>query len=326
MWVMETTFLGERAICAGNDELAFTVVPAWGSNLISIVHKPTGRELLRTPATAEQFRQSPVLYGTPVLFPPNRIADGSFTYRGREYRFHVNEPERRNHLHGFVYDRPWEVVRADIEAGRPVVETQFAAERASDWHEIAGQFPHHFIITMRYELDGNGLHKSATVHNDGGEPLPLGIGFHTCFRFPKTARLALTVAKRWVLDERMLPTGAVEETSLVAELRRGMNLAGVPLDDAFLADTDTAGDDGPNEAKLLLPEEGMEILYRVDASFKHWVVYNRDGESGFICPEPYTWVTNAPNLPLPPELTGFQELLPGESKTFSTSIAVSVTP
>lgn len=327
------TFLGERAIRATNDHLSFMIVPAWGSNLISLIDRRTGTAVLRVPDSAEQFRRDPILYGTPILFPPNRIEDGRFSYRGRDYRFDVNEPKRGNHIHGFVYNRPWNVVRAEVDdARRAVVVTQFDA---ADYEAVVRQFPHKFIIRMRYSLVGNCVHKIAQVFNNGPEPFPVGLGFHTCFRFPEeTARFALTAEKRWRLNDRMLPTGELEDIPYKKELRKGMSLERFALDDAFLSNAgaasvkgdkaDSLGQAGvPNEATLYIPSADVKISYRAGSDFKHWVVYNGDGRAGFICVEPYTWVTNAPNLDLPAALTGFQELRAGESKTFETSIMIS---
>ncbi|WP_367760342.1 hypothetical protein [Ammoniphilus sp. 3BR4] len=64
------------------------------------------------------------------------------------------------------------------------------------------------------------------------------------------------------------------------------------------------------------------IVYLADPNFKHWVVYNADGKQGFVCPEPYTWVTNAPKLNLSPSLTGVQMLKPGEEMTVRTEISM----
>src|SRR5690606_31023064 len=101
--------------------------------------------------------------------------------------------------------------------------------------------------------------------------------------------------------------------------------------------SEVLGEAGPSAAVLTYPvlsvsRDGaaaapgqathIEIRYEADPNFRHWVVYNADGRSGFICPEPYTWITNAPNLAFPASLTGFQELGPGETKVFATSITV----
>lgn len=321
--VEKTEFLGQDAVRASNGQLAFIVVPAWGSNLVSLVHEPTGTELLRVPESAEAFRQRPALYGTPVLFPPNRIADGRFTYRGREYRFDINEPARGNHIHGFVHTRPWELVRAGVdEAGRALVEARFDVAAGVDRDEILRQFPHRFVLTLRLTLAGATLRKEIEVHNASDEPFPFGVGFHTTFVCPAGARFALDVQKRWLLNERMVPTGELEDIPFGDDLRRGMSLAGVALDDAFFA-----GDTPARTAATLTYVAGgqrLTVRYEADENFRHWVVYTADGHSGFVCPEPYSWITNAPNLDLPRSITGLQELEPGETRHLSTSITVSL--
>lgn len=322
--VEEIAFLGQPSVRASNGELAFIVVPGWGSNLLSLVHEPTGTEVLRVPESASAFWSSPVLYGVPVLFPPNRIAGGRFHYRGREYWFDINEPERGNHIHGLVYTQPWEVVRAGVdEAGRPLVETRFDAAHCANREDILRQFPHRFVLSLRLTLDRSTLRKELVVQNAGSEPFPLGLGFHTTFCSPDGARFALEVEKRWRLDHRLLPTGELEDIPFREELSRGMSLAGVALDDAFLV-----GETAKRSAATVTYPVGsarLSILYAADENFRHWVVYNRDGRSGFICPEPYTWITNAPNLDLPSSLTGLQELQPGECKRLLTTISVFVT-
>lgn len=320
----EITFLGQRAVRASNGRLTFVVVPAWGSNLVSLVHEETGAELLRTPESAEAFWRRPVLYGTPVLFPPNRIAGGRFTYRGREYRFDINEPERGNHIHGFVYTRPWKLVRAETDAaGRAAVETRFDVVESADRDEILRQFPHRFGITLRFVLEGATLRKEAEVHNDGDEPFPFGFGFHTAFAFPEDrARFGLDVARRWRLNERMVPTGELEDFSFREDLVRGLRLEGLALDDAFFVGERAR----PTAATISygVGGVGLSVRYEADEHFRHWVVYNADGKSGFVCPEPYTWITDAPNLDLPPTLTGLRELAPGERQRLATSITIGV--
>lgn len=316
--VEQVCFLGQQAIKAENDSLAFVVVPDWGSNLISLVDKKTESELLRRPHTAAEFWDKPVLYGTPILFPPNRIADGRFSYNGRDYQFDINEEEHHNHIHGFVHTRKWKVIQAEADDEQVVVKTEFDS---IDHEEVTRQFPHPFVLWMTYRLNGTVLSKTAEIVNNGTEPFPLGLGFHTSFYFPEeTAQFSLTAEKRWRLNSRFLPTGELEEIPYKESLQKGMNLKGIALDDVFLS---SGHAEGANEAGLSLPSLGVHIRYQVDHHFKHWVVYNFDAHSGFVCPEPYTWVTNAPNLDLPASLTGLQELPAGESRVFETSITVS---
>ncbi len=61
------------------------LVPSMGANLVRFAHTRLGVEVLRTPAQDEsdEFRRRPHVYGLPILFPPNRIADGRFESDGR---------------------------------------------------------------------------------------------------------------------------------------------------------------------------------------------------------------------------------------------------
>ena len=59
--------------------------------------------------------------------------------------------------------------------------------------------------------------------------------------------------------------------------------------------------------------KGLRLVYEVGNSYKHWMIWNDTGDKGFICPEPQTWVVDAPNLGLPDEETGLRILSPGET-------------
>lgn len=314
-------WLGRPGVLIENDRLEATIVPALGSRVVSLRCKASGTELLRTPASREAYETSPMLYGIPVLFPPNRIAGGSFEFDGRTYRFDVNDPATDSHAHGFVHDKPWEVV----SCGRDEESARLVTAFDSAFHpSVTAQFPHRFRLVMRVELLGNALIQRIDVHNESDTAFPWGLGYHTAFNdplgaasSPASCTFAAPVGRRWLLDARFLPTGERTEDSRSAQLRKGMPIEGVALDDVFEA----AGEDA-NEAVLTDPEAGIHVRYRADRAFGTWVLHNGDGRQGFVCPEPYTCVTNAFNLPLPPETTGMQVLGPYASASVSCSIVV----
>lgn len=311
-------FFGEEAIKAGNDLLEFIIVPGWGANLISIREKETNNELLRVPSSLEQYLEVPMLYGTPILFPPNRIDKGRFTFEDRSYQFDINEVDRQNHSHGFVHDKKWELIKAEVNGEIAEVVTEFDSSRFPD---VIRQFPHHFILRMSFSLDGKVLHKNAEIINQSNETMPIGIGYHTVFQFPEDSSLFyLQAEKRWVLNDRLLPTGVLEEVPFIQDLKHGVSIEDLELDDVFQA---TPNAEGWNEAKLSIPSADLEVTYAADGNFKQWVIFNMGGKSGFVCPEPYSWVTNAPNIDLPAFLTGLEGLKPGEAKSLKTSISVS---
>jgi aldose 1-epimerase len=323
-YVEQISFLGEAAVKGGNDQLEFIVVPGWGSNLISLKSKVKDQQLLRAPESAEEFLNRPMLYGTPVLFPPNRIADGIFSYGSRTYHFELNEKEKGNHIHGFLHDVKWDLAKSEVVGNKVIVETEI---NTAKYPHILAQFPHPLTIRMTYELEGSTLHKNATVRNDGEETFPWGLGYHTTFRLPigggtlDQCRFSLKADKQWILNERLLPTGQLNDVEYGDALKAGINLKGWKLDHAYLS---SVAEEGSNAAILEDSLAGVKVIYTGDESFKHWVVYNGDGAQAFICPEPYTWITNAPNLDLPSSLTGVRELAPGQTATAKTQIKVEI--
>lgn len=312
---------GEAAIKAQNEALELILVPAWGSNLLSLRLKSKNLELLRFPENKEEYKADPILYGLPILFPPNRIEDGKFEFNGRKYSFNINDLSENIHTHGLLFDAPWELLRAEVEGERIILQTILHSEENA---EIMKQFPHLFSVQMDYILEHNALTIEATITNRDPVAFPWGLGYHTTFNYPfdrsgdpGLCRFSLNAAKQWVLDERFLPTGELVDIPYLEQLHEGKSLVGHALDDAF-----QTADAGANEAVLTDMDSKVRVVYSGDEYFKHWVVYNADSNQGYLCPEPYTWITNAPNLQLPEELTGFRVLQPGEEVKTTTRILI----
>jgi aldose 1-epimerase len=313
-YTRDINYFGEPAIQAGNDQLELVLVPGWGSNLISLIHKPTETHLLREPQSAEQFWDHPVLFGTPILFPPNRIENGTFTFNGRVYQFEINEKGRNNHIHGFLCREKWEFAKVSTEGDQVVLQTEIDSLK---YPGISRQFPHHFVVRMTYILEGTSLSTQASILNKSENSMPCGFGYHTTFCFEEGLdTFSVTAGKQWELNENFVPTGLLTHNERCDQLSEGVNLGGWQLDDAFLTE-------GKNEAVIYRKGRGVKLVYQPDEHFKHWVVYNADGKQGFVCPEPYTWITNAPNLDLPSSLTGFRALPPKSTITIKSSLSVN---
>ncbi|KXZ15140.1 aldose epimerase [Bacillus nakamurai] len=317
MTIEHTTYLGVPAIKAGNDQAEFIIVPEWGSNVISLQDKKTGMRLLREPKTPEQFHDTPMLFGIPVLFPPNRITDGTFHFHGRTYHFDINEKDKHNHIHGFLYSAHWKVVTMKEEDGHLLAETEIDLSKIPHVYE---QFPHDVIVRMSYTLKDNVFSQRALIINKGTEALPWGLGYHTSFIFHEdSSRLFLTADRKWELNDRFVPTGSLLDVPDKEAFQEGMSLKNKQFDDVFLS----SGRNGEkNEAVIFHPSEQLTVTYRADRAFKHWVVYNGDGKQGFVSLEPYTSVTDAFNLNLPSSLTGLQILEPGGEASASCDIII----
>jgi aldose 1-epimerase len=304
--------VGAVLLAAGPYEAV--AVPSVGGNLISLRDTERGLDILRSPETADALRETPQIYGLPMLLFPNRIADGVFTAGGRTYRFPVNSVPQRNHLHGFLHHKPFTVARAAVVDGAAELELVFRFDAAQD---AFSYFPREFTATQRYRLSADGLAHEVSVRNEGRESMPVGVAVHSNFRVPFAAgsgdrdcAVRAAIGRKWELDDRFLPTGAFAEYGAPERLIASAGfdpVRGEPLSGCFSAESSAV-----NRASISDARAGLRVVYEPDAAFKFWVLWNKDGRSGFVSLEPQSWVINAPNLSLPDADTGMRMLAPGE--------------
>lgn len=326
-YAKEGQYQGEAAILLGFGDYSAIMLPRMGGNLISLRHEALGYKLLREPEADEwdSFVQRPSVHGIPVLVPPNRYEDGKFTFDGREYSFPINEPATNNHLHGFVFNVPWDV--ADFGSSE---ERSFVTVKLLFDERLAGfaHFPHRFTISMTYTLDGSGLTQQVDVVNQSDATMPLMLGFHTAVNAPfapgsspDDVKLRLTIGQRWELSERMLPTGRTMPLS--ADEQRWIEGDGSPYC-AALDNHYTAAPQPGRGNRMELTDEtaGTRFVYDVGTQYKHWMVWNNKISRRYFCPEPQTNLVNAPNSTLPDEQTGLIALAPGASWSASSRMYV----
>lgn len=285
-----------------NDQLEAALCPGLGNNLIRLFDKKAGREVLRAPADPQTLIDAPIHYGTPILMPPNRIRGGVFRFDGREYRFPINNPAGY-HIHGFHRSQPWKVVAAETRDDISAVTAEWSTR---DFPDVMAMYPHPLTVTATYALSGTTLELAVTVRNEGELPAPFGFGLHTWFMIdgePGEWTLTLPSEHIWELDEFNMPTGRLLPLTPYEALNSGLNLRDVNMDTVF----QIGG--RPRAARLSKP--GYTLKYEASDAFRQWVVYTKGVADQFICLEPYTWVTNAPNLELEPEVTGVRAIEPG---------------
>ncbi|TDF98644.1 aldose 1-epimerase [Paenibacillus piri] len=297
---------GTPAYILENDELAVSVCPAIGNNVYSIRDKKLQRELLRTPESPAALMEQFVQYGTPVLMPPNRIRSGQFEFEGRSYQFDVTQRHFGNHIHGVVREQPWQVVQTGTsKEGNPFITSVL---NLADDPEVQRQYPHALELELTYTLKGGRLIHSLKALNKGGEAAPFGYGLHTWFVLdsqPERWKLQLPVSGIWELDEQNIPNGNIVPLGRYETLIEGDVLKGHNMDTVFQI--------GDNPCIAILSRDDVEIRYSGSDMFKQWVIFTKGEADNLICLEPYTWVTNAPNLELAPDVTGLRGIAPGAS-------------
>ncbi|WP_404404860.1 aldose 1-epimerase [Jeotgalibacillus malaysiensis] len=286
------------AIQLKNEQLTAVIIPSEGANMMSLKRGST--EILRAPRDQEAYLKRKILFGTPVLFPPNRIEDGQFSFNGTDYHLPLNEPVLNNHIHGFVSDRPFKIKSQSKSALTAVFDS-------ADHPEISEGFPHHFQVELDFELTGESLTKRCRIRNSSDNEMPAGFGWHTSFVFDASTDIfQASVDEQWELDDRNLPTGNRSTAHIPSSLENVM------LDDAYT-------DNGERKASIIRPDERILIDYQVSDTFTNWVIFHEG--KGFICPEPYTWITNAPHLQNDPA-SGFQAIAPGDVLSVKASINI----
>lgn len=290
--------------------LSLTVLPQLGSHIISFRSDELGVEFIKGPQSLEQRTTS---FGFPILMPPNRIEGGRFKFGGKEYVFDQNERGRQNHIHGLVHDKPWEVKSVGANSNDGAwIETVIRSIAVPD---ILRQFPHDFELSVKYVLKNGELEIVTRCVNNGEDEMPFGIGFHPYFKAPLSEDsskaeccLKVPAGKIWELIE-CIPTGRLLGLEgSTKDLKDGVALEAVLLDDIY---TDLEFDEEGSTCEYVDRGAGVGLRYTADRQFLHWVIYSgKTLDSDFLCLEPYTWVTNAPNLDMPPSLTGFRILSP----------------
>lgn len=287
-----------------------TVAPEYGGNLCRLCHGEL--EMLRTPDTPSQLDRDRVLYGLPVLFPPNRIANGEFEADGRRYVLPVNEPPPRcNHLHGLPVHAVW-----NASAGMNRVDMNWTY---GPGHPAFEGFPCPFRLELVYEFSRGSVQQALTVMNTGESALPCGAGFHSVFKAPKRARVTAAGYYWEIQRPRYLPSGRQLEWEQF-DPREWFE------PDRYDISWHTPVEDGSYEGRAfrgaVLDYGCKTVLYEVDQNYRCWMLWNRKAQSGFFCPEPMSWMVDAPNLKLPRGITGFRLLPPGGSAVYRTAIRV----
>lgn len=297
-------YYGLRAVEFSKGDYTALLIPEVGANLIRLANTRLGVEILRTPPMEEiaTFVGRPHVYGLPVLFPPNRIIDGRYTFNGRTYQFPITNVKENNYHHGILKNQPFVVSKAREDETEVLIECRYYSNAVND--AIYKHFPHEFKCKMIYRLTAEGLEQEIMFGNKGAEPMPVGVGFHTPLRIPFAEGtdgdyvMRVAVGQQVELSDRNVPTGRMLPLSeSFSKLRdRGLRVTGCePIEAAFLPreiDVDGKPYSGALVENL---RTGVRTFYEVDNHTTYWTIWNDGGDKHYCCPEPQSWATNAPN-------------------------------
>ena len=302
--------------------------PANGGAILSL--KKGDTEIFHHLGTDEQILAKPTSYGLPLLFPPNRLDGGTFTFEGVKTTVPITEPARNTSCHGFLHTRPWQVAGYQESEDTAEIHLVFEGDESTDFYQ---NYPYEFEAELIYKIDKDGLHQQINLTNLSGKNMPYGLGWHSAFALPgwdlnkaKDAKVRVSVGKRIMVDDRMLPTGEVKDL-IPEEAEFRSEAGGSPLfrimDDHYTVEPIERDGKPFHGAVLTDPDGRYEVVYRVDDFYKHWMIWNCRQEGSFICIEPQNWRINAPNLDLPREESGLDVLADQETRTICADVCLN---
>ncbi|MBE1445806.1 aldose 1-epimerase [Paenibacillus sp. OAS669] len=293
------------------------IITGIGNNLIRfesgghpVIEPPARLQMLQTEAFA------PFQYGMPILFPPNRVHKGRFSYRGRDYGLPINEPPDF-HLHGELCKRAWEVVKKGVsDDGGAYVTSRFCYASHPD---LMAYFPHSLTFTMTFRLLKGRLYLEGTIVNEGEEESPFAFGLHPYFSLPfhRGGEIILhaPALEEWPVTSQAMVKGLPSQTEFSRSLNEGISIVEYPELGCSLITLKEGG----AACRIDVPDNAYSILFRPGPEFPYLVLFRPDWSSAYSL-EPYTYVTDAFNLPYESERTGARGLLPGETFRFETSM------
>lgn len=168
---------------------------------------PVGAALSKVTFNNQQVVGSPDEFSGVILFPwPNRIFEGTYTFRDIAHTLIVNDVETNSALHGLVFNKIFESKRINSEK----LELHFSNS------ELNG-YPFSFQLAVSYQILGNELICRATVINLDSQSIPFALGFHPYFLVTDTARFE---SNQKPLPGESCPAGLVQiGTSVQSSIR-----------------------------------------------------------------------------------------------------------
>ena len=170
--------------------------------------------------------QPPMAAGIVLVPWPNRIRDGKWTQNGITRQLALTEPARHNAIHGLLR----------FTSYREVSRQSDAVTLGATVFPQSG-YPFHLDTEVSYALTPNGLNVTHRLHNAGTEAAPVAVGAHPYLKIGDvpTGDLMVRVdaATHIDVDDRLNPIGETPVDGTRFDLRGGVAVGDVDLDDGF---------------------------------------------------------------------------------------------
>ena len=183
-----------------------TIIHDYGTLVNDLVLKSNGKNysILRGTNTDHDIVGKKWFKGAKLSPFPNRIRDGAYSFNRKKYQLPITEEARHNALHGFIYNKPFELIAHEEGTEHASVEFEY-----NYGGKIEG-YPFPYRISMVYTLSVDGFECETCIKNTGKDAMPVGDGWHPYFKtgtMVDQLQLLLPKCKRLLLDKRMIANG-----------------------------------------------------------------------------------------------------------------------
>jgi len=288
-----------------NDILTVGIDP-FGARVSRIDIPGTHTQWLHNPSGLDTC--APFIDGIQPLFPPGRTAAGHFILDGHSFDWPINDSAGPNNLHGFGWNVPWTVTHAEatgitLMLDNPDTQKQFGAP---------------FSLTVTYNVQGSTLQTHAVMRNTAQIRVPAAFGLHINIALNQGDYTCLFPSMEpWCLDNELVPTG--ERLPIIP--RYTIATHEILEDQPY-----RIIDDESNDIYLTRIRDTFQAHMYGSNNLRQLVVYRPHPDTNFVSIEPYSWLPNAPNLTLSPDLTGMVALAPGDSVEWTYRIKFDQNP
>jgi len=170
-----------------------------GASLIEL--HLSGISLIDLPGSSTHPLASNPYHPSALLTPwVNRVRNGNYSFKGKNYQLPINEPALGNAIHGLLARAPFTLIQQS--------DSSVTLEHAYKGEEPNYPFP--FTFRFCYTLTDEGaLEITFEAQNTGTNPMPFACGWHPYFSFPNTTAADLTIKfhpiSRFLSDSQMIP-------------------------------------------------------------------------------------------------------------------------
>jgi aldose 1-epimerase len=254
-------------------QIVVSVITSVG--MIAYEMKVKGQDVLRGPASIDEFRAKPAgLPGIPLLAPwANRLDEQAFYANGKRYPFdmELGNVSGAIPIHGFMTRTDqWQVVEAKSDGKAAWVTAKLDTYKQPQWMK---QWPFAHTMEVTYRLQDGTLEVMTKVTNHAIEPMPVALGWHPYYQLTDSPREQWTVSiparAWWRLDYRKVPTGVVDPVEKIFPGGKGA-LKDYNLDDVF-ADLVR---DSQGRATAVLKGRKQQLDISIGPNYKALVIYS----------------------------------------------------